>query len=296
MNLFAGLEEIVTENVPLANFTWLKIGGPARYFVQPRSEEELIATVRRCQENDFAWRILGHGANLLIDDKGVNCAVIKLDNAGFGQMQFVDEHTVKAGGAAPLASLVLESVRRGMTGAEALAGIPGSLGGATKMNAGGRWGDIGTLITKIRVVDSSGSSFCREKPELTFEYRWSNVYDQIVTELELELVPDDPKRVLNKMREVWIVKKSGQPLSSRSAGCVFKNPSPQRPAGALIDKAGLKGVAEGRAKISEQHANFIIAEADARFSDVVCLIEKMRVAVYEKYGLDLDLEIEIWED
>ena len=164
------------------------------------------------------------------------------------------------------------------------------------MNAGGRFGEIGTLVSRVKVVDSSGTSFWREKPELVFEYRWSNIYDQIVMEVELELMPDDPHRVLNKMREIWIIKKTTQPLSSRSSGCIFKNPSASNSAGALIDKAGLKGENAGKAKISEQHANFIIAEKGAAFSDIISLIELAKEKVYENFSLELELEIEIWRD
>jgi UDP-N-acetylmuramate dehydrogenase len=296
MSLFAGLEEIVTENQPLADFTWFKIGGPARYFVKPRSEDDLKTALRRCRENNLPWRILGHGANLLVDDKGVEGAVIKLDESGFGKMEIVEERIVRIGGAVSLAGMVLQCVRKGLSGAETLVGIPGSVGGAVKMNAGGRFGDIGTFITKITVVDSSGGSFSREKPELNFEYRRANIYDQIVTEAELEFVPDDPQRLMTKMREVWILKKTAQPLSSRSAGCVFKNPSPDKPAGALIDKAGLKGLTVGGAKISEQHANFIVVEPGVRFMDIVSIIDRMKTAVFEKFGIDLELEIDVWED
>lgn len=294
MSLFTGLDEIVTEHEPLAPYTWLRIGGPARYFLRPRNDEELAALLARCRENDLTWRILGHGANLLVTDQPLDGAVIKLEEPGFTEMSF--NHTKAVIGAAgSLGAMVLESVRRGLGGAEALAGIPGSLGGAVKMNASGRFGDIGTLVSRVKVVDACGNAFWREKPELLFEYRWSNIDDQIVTAVELELLPDDPKRVLNKMREIWIIKKSTQPLSSRSAGCIFKNPSPDKPAGALIDKAGLKGRRVGGATVSEQHANFITVEGGATFQDVQTLMSDIQKEVYEKFGIELEPEVEIWE-
>jgi len=296
MSLFAGLEEILIENEPLSTHTWFKIGGPARYFLKPRNKRQLQTIISRCRENDFPWRILGHGANLLVDDAGLNCAVISLDHKAFGEMEFSDKRCAKVGAAASLGGFVIESVRAGFSGAEVLVGIPGTVGGAVKINAGGRFGDIGTLVSSATVLDGSGEIFGRERGDLSFEYRNSNIGEQIITEVELELVPDDPMRVLNKMREVWIIKKSSQPLVSRSAGCIFKNPSPDKPAGVLIDKAGLKGASVGGATISEQHANFITAEAGTRFSDVISLIELIREKVKDAFDITLELEIEIWTD
>ncbi len=295
MSLFTGLEEIVTEDVPMSEHTWFRIGGPAKYFVQPKTEDQLQTVFQRCMENSLSWRVLGHGANLLVDDAGLDCAVIKLDEKAFGELTF-DGNIASVGGAASLGKVVLEGVRHGLGGAEALAGIPGSVGGAVKMNVSGRYGDIGTIISRVRVVDSLGNVYWREKGELLFEYRWTNIDDQIVTRVELELLEDDPKRVLDKMREVWIIKKSTQPLSSRSAGCIFKNPSPHQSAGALIDKAGLKGTTMGLARVSEHHANFITAEPGANFSDVIDLIEIVKGRVFEEFGIELEREVEIWQD
>lgn len=295
MNLFAGLEEITTENEPLAKYTWLKIGGPARYFIKPRSAEELATVICRCRENGFPWRVLGQGANLLIDDKGINAAVIKLDHEAFRQIDLAAT-SVTIGAGASLSVAVQETIKAGLSGMEILVGIPGSLGGAIKMNAGGRFGDIGTLVAQIEVVDTSGTAFWREKPELSFDYRETNITDQVVTQVQLELTPDDPHRILTRMRETWILKKTSQPLSLRSAGCVFKNPSPDQPAGMLIDRAGLKGKAVGAASVSDQHANFIINQENATFADIMGLIELVRKTVYEKNGVELELELEVWQD
>jgi UDP-N-acetylmuramate dehydrogenase len=294
MSLFAGLEKIVTENEVLAPYTWFRIGGPARYFVQPTSEEELRDVIRRCRENNFPWRILGQGANLLIDDKGLNCAVIKLDDAGFSGIEIAKDH-VMIGAAAALGRAIQDTIKAGLSGMEVLVGIPGSIGGAIKMNAGGRFGDIGTLASRVEVVDASGITSWREKPELMFEYRHVNITDQVITKVQLELMPDDPQRMLNRMRETWILKKNAQPLSARSAGCVFKNP-PGQPAGLLIDKLGFKGKSVGGAMVAEQHANFIVNQSNASFEDVIGLIEQIKLAVYDQQGIELELEVEVWRD
>ncbi len=295
MNLFAGLEEITTENEPLGKYTWYRIGGPARYFVRPRSKEELGTVIRRCRENNFPWKVLGQGANLLISDKGLNAAVIKLDNDAFKGVR-IDKNTVTLGAGTSLSFAIQETIKAGLSGMEALVGVPGSLGGAVKMNAGGRFGDIGTLISQVEVVDTSGTASWREKPELTFDYRSTNIHDQIITEAQVELTPDDPNRILSRMRETWILKKTSQPLNLKSAGCVFKNPGGDQPAGMLIDRAGLKGTTVGGAIVSERHANFIVNQDTATFENVMELINLIKKTVYEKNGVELELEIEIWQD
>ena len=295
MNLFAGLEEIVTENELLAPYTWIKIGGPARYFIRPRSEDELREVIRRCREAAQPWRIMGQGANLLIDDEGLDCAVIKLDDANFNKLE-IDKTKVTLGGAVAMGRAIQDTIKMGLSGMEVLVGIPGTIGGAIRMNAGGRFGDIGTITTRVEVVDASGTSTWREKPELTFEYRHANVTDQVVTKVEVELVPDDPQRMLNRMRETWILKKNGQPLNARSAGCVFKNPSGQGSAGQMIDKLGFKGKKIGGAMVSELHANFIVNGGGAKFSDVMGLIGQIKQAVAEKHGIELELEVEVWRN
>jgi UDP-N-acetylmuramate dehydrogenase len=295
MNLFDGLEEITTENEPLAPFTWMKIGGPARYFLRPKSEEQLQTIIRRCRENNYPWKIMGQGANLLITDKGINAAVIKLDPEGFGKIE-INKTTATVGAGASMSLAIQETIKGGLSGMEVLVGIPGSIGGAIKMNAGGRFGDIGTLISRVQVVDTSGTSFWREKPEIVFDYRSTNIYDQAITRVEMELSEDDSNRILSRMRETWILKKTSQPMSLRSAGCVFKNPPGEQPAGLLIDKAGLKGTTLGGAAISEQHANFIINQGQATYEDVSALINLIKKTIYDNNGIELELELEVWPE
>jgi len=287
------LEEIVTEGQSLAKYTWLQIGGPARYFVRPRSADQLADVIRRCRENNLPWKILGQGANLLISDKGVNAAVIKLDPEAFGKIEITDG-TVTVGAGVSLSHAIQDTIKAGLSGMETLVGIPGSIGGCVKMNAGGRFGDIGTVVSAIQVVDASGTASEREKPELCFEYRTSNILDQIVTEARVNLNTDDPARILTRMRETWILKKTSQPLNLRSAGCVFKNPPDNQPAGMLIDRAGLKGKAIGGAVVSEQHANFIINHDNATFDDTLGLIHLIQKTVADQFGVALELELEVW--
>jgi UDP-N-acetylmuramate dehydrogenase len=292
MKLFAGLEEIVRTDEPLAGHTWLGIGGPAQYFVEPRSVEELSEVLRRCRENEVPARMLGGGANLLVDDSGVRGAVIHLSEASFGEVR-CSRGLLTAEAGADLMKLILRCVREGHSGLECLTGIPGTVGGAVRMNAGGAFGDIGNVIESVHLMDADGVDFTRHRGDLTFGYRSTNIAAKAILSARFRLVEDDPQRVLDQVKQIWIYKKNTQPLGARSGGCIFKNPRGLS-AGALIDKAGLKGHREGGACVAEKHANFIIAEPGARASDVLKLINTIREAVYKRFEVYLELEIEVW--
>jgi UDP-N-acetylmuramate dehydrogenase len=292
MKLFAGLEQTTRAEVPLAPYTWMRIGGPAQYFIEPTTPEELAEALRRCRENDVPVRVLGGGANLLIDDSGVRGAVIHLSGENFRSVVFTDKG-VRAGAAADLHRMVLRSVREGMSGMECLAGIPGSVGGAVRMNAGGAFGDLGNIVESVQLMDADGVAFSRLRGELVFGYRHTNISSKVILGAEFRLVEDDPRRILNQVKQIWIYKKNTQPLGVRSAGCIFKNPRGMS-AGALIDKAALKGRRVGGAQVSGKHANFILADPGAHASDVLKLINIIREEVYKRWEVYLELEIEIW--
>ncbi|KPK80830.1 MAG: hypothetical protein AMJ81_11275 [Phycisphaerae bacterium SM23_33] len=292
MKLFDGLQDIVRTDVPLAPYTWMGIGGPAQYFIQPTEVEQLAEVLRRCRENEIPVHVLGGGANLLVDDSGVRGAVVKLAGEHFASATFARDR-IQAGAAADLSRLVLRTVREGLTGMECLTGIPGTVGGAIRMNAGGAFGDIGNVIEAVQLMDVDGVPFTRLRGDLMFGYRSTNIISRVVLGAEFRVSEDDPHRILNQVKQIWMYKKNTQPLGKRNAGCVFKNPRGLS-AGALIDKAGLKGSRVGRAYVSEKHANFIIAEGDARASDVLKLINTMRETVYKRFEVYLELEIEVW--
>ena len=296
MNIFSGLEKIVERDYPLANHTWYRLGGPADYFIRPGTVEELQETIRRCRENDISIYVLGHGSNLLISDKGVRGAVIKLDGKRFQEVIFDSEQTgLTAWAGADLRSLVRESAKKGLSGLEALTGIPGSIGGAVTKNAGGRFGDIGTVVESVTLMDSQGELFEKNKPELVFDYRETNITARFILNAKMKLVPSEPEQILRSIKEVWIYKENNQPgLETRNAGCVFKNPG-EESAGVLIDRAGLKGLQIGGAVISEKHANFIIAREGCTSRDVMRLIEAVIDRVKEQFGTELELEIDIWK-
>jgi UDP-N-acetylmuramate dehydrogenase len=293
MSIFDGLEEIVESDHPLAPHTWYRLGGPADYFIQPRTVQELKRVVQRCDENHVPVFVMGMGSNLLVGDEGVRGAVIKLEGDEFGQTEFESEQ-VTAGAGVQLSKLVLDCVDRGLSGIEALTGIPGSVGGAVKMNAGGNFGDIGSAVESVTLMDAHGSVFEKSKPELIFDYRSANIRARFVLSARVKLSPADPERIMRTVKESWIYKKNSQPLSTRNCGCVFKNP-PGATAGALIDRAGLKGRRVGGAVVSEKHANFIIAQDGCKSRDVMQLIESVQQEVRRRLDVQLELELEIWK-
>jgi UDP-N-acetylmuramate dehydrogenase len=293
MNIFSGLEKIVETNYPLAKDTWYGLGGPADYFIRPETVEQLKTIARRCNENNIPIYVLGFGSNLLINDNGLRAAVIKLEAEKFARTQF-DGEQLTAWAGAKLSELVLTCVKKGLSGMEALTGIPGSIGGAVRMNAGGNFGDIGAAIETVTLMDSQGDIFEKSKPELMFDYRGTNITAQFILNARLKLTSADPEQIMRTVKEIWIYKKNSQPLNTRNCGCVFKNPRGVS-AGALIDRAGLKGLQIGGAIVSEKHANFIIAEKGCKSRDVVRLIDAVKERVKEQFGIELELEIEIWD-
>jgi UDP-N-acetylmuramate dehydrogenase len=292
MNIFAGLEAIVKTNCPLAPRTWFGIGGNADYFVTPQNIEQLRQVVTRCSENGLAIHVLGYGSNLLIKDGGVRGAVVKLTGPEFRETAF-NEQRVTVGSGASLGDLILACIKKGLAGLEACTGIPGSVGGAIQMNAGGRFGDIGSVVESVVLMDRHGDIVERKKPELRFDYRSVNIRAPFVLSATMLLAPGDPEQIMKSTQEIWIYKKNHQPLSTRNAGCIFKNP-PGQSAGAIIDRAGLKGLAVGGASVSEKHANFIVANEGCRSADVIKLIDIIRRRVIEDFGIELELEVEIW--
>ena len=293
MNIFNGLEEIVETDYPLAKRTWYGLGGAADYFIAPKTVKQLKEVVRRCTKNNIRIYAMGFGSNLLISDEGLRGAVIKLEAEQFAQIEF-DGVEVTAWAGSELSKLVLTCVEKGLSGIEALTGIPGSVGGAVKMNAGGNFGDFGSSVETVTLMDSDGNVFEKSKPELVFDYRRTNITAKFILSARLKLNESDSEQIMRTVKEIWIYKKNNQPLNTKNSGCIFKNPQGGS-AGALIDRAGLKGLRIGGAVVSEKHANFIIAEKECTSSDVMKLIEAIKEKVKEQFDVELELEVEIWD-
>lgn len=292
MKAFKGLEEIVQQDFPLGKMTTFGIGGNAECFIRPRSEDELRDVLKRCQDNDLTVRVVGRGSNILVDDAGVKGVVVQLDPQKFRKIT-VTEDLVSAGAAASLSKVISAGARAHLSGMECLVGIPGTVGGAIKMNAGGAFGDIGQNVERVKVMDAYGHTFHREKDGLAFGYRATNISARFIIGVEFRLIPDTERRILKRMKQIWISRKNTQPVAYGSAGCIFKNPRGMS-AGALIDQSGLKGAKVGAATVSHKHANYIVVRGKGKSKDVRKLIETVRQKVYERFGTHLELEIEIW--
>jgi UDP-N-acetylmuramate dehydrogenase len=291
-NPFSGLEAVVAEQEPLAPLTWYRIGGPAKYLIRPRSVEELKLAAQRCSENNIPIYVLGLGANLLVGDKGVSGAVFRLDADHWRRVQTTDG-VVEVGAGADMQKLVLRSVRAGLAGIECLAGIPGTIGGGIRMNAGGKFGDIGAMVQSVTVMDQNGEVFQRTKDDLVFDYRSTNISAKFILDATLQLEQDDPDNILKRTKEIWMYKRNTQPLNTKNCGCIFKNPRGLS-AGAIIDQAGLKGAKVGGAEVSEKHANFVIAHPGCKADDVLGLVKLIREKVWEKNQIHLESEVQIW--
>jgi len=287
-----GFENIVRQSEPLAMHTWFQLGGPAEYFAEPETVDQLIALVRRCHEEGVAIRMLGQGSNILIRDEGVPGMVIRLSAPAFCDLQ-VQGRTLTVGGGALLGRAVTTAVHRGLAGLETLIGIPGTVGGALHGNAGTHSGNIGQWTLQATVIAVGGEVHQRSTEELAFDYRQSSIDDLVILDANCQLEEDNPRELAQRMQKQWIVKKASQPMGHQSAGCVFKNPRGTS-AGELIDDAGLKGTRIGGAVVNERHANFIVAEPECTAQDVLRLIDLVRGQVRDRMGVELELELEIW--
>ncbi len=270
----------VSFDQPLAPYTTMKVGGPADFFIEPRTPEDLAAVFGASRECDVPLRILGSGANLLIRDEGVRGAVIRLS-------RFTRRDGLHVEAGYNFAKLVKETAGEGLSGLECLAGIPASVGGAIRMNAGGRHGETAQAVTYVDVMTPQGELRRLSRAEVGFRYRSTDLGASVVVAAGFELRPADG--IWERYSDVLTQKKNSQPLGTHNAGCMFKNP-PGGHAGRIIDECGLKGTRVGNAHVSERHANFIENDGGATAADILRLVEIIRSRV----PVPLELEVLVW--
>ncbi|HKS35977.1 MAG TPA: UDP-N-acetylmuramate--L-alanine ligase [Verrucomicrobiae bacterium] len=295
--LFAALSAVVSpatvlrQNEPLAKKTTLRVGGPADVYVEPASEMELAVVLKVCAEQQVPMVILGRGSNLLIKDGGIRGVVVSLGQPHFSRIEVVGEQ-LHCGAGASLKSVANEAKRRGLTRLEFLEGIPGSIGGALRMNAGAMGGWMFDVVETIRFMDSLGGIHERSASEVNVEYRGCPLFKSHIA-LGAVLKGEPAPRELIEQRMAASNEKrwTSQPRKP-SAGCIFKNPK-SIPAGKLIDELGLKGTRVGGAVVSDVHGNFIVNEGNATAQDVLGLIEIVRRRAKSTRGIDLETEVEI---
>lgn len=299
--LFADLAVRVETDAPLAAHTWFGIGGRADVLVHPLEEDSLATLLRRCHQSGVPLRVLGSGANLLVADEGVDGVVVKLDEPAFCAVRSNAEGalgTLHVGAGADLAKLVQECARRGLEGLSPMAGIPASVGGAVRMNAGGRYGSIGDAVHGVCMLLPDGSRVVYPRDELRFDYREASLPTGVILWSTFALTEEDPVRVRDRVKEIFNYKKSTQPLADHSAGCMFRNPigadGERVSAGLLIDRAKLKGERIGGAAVSERHGNFITVAPGTRSADIEALVRLVRTRVLDASGIELDTEVVFW--
>lgn len=281
----------VLTDEPLSKYTTYKIGGPADILVMPNSPEDLIRSLQIINKENIPLFVMGKGSNLLISDNGIRGAVIRI--AGTLNEITFNNNIVKAGSGTYLKTLILACAENGLSGMEFFIGIPATIGGAVAMNAGAWSASLSHLIKNITAVSKQGKTKKFSKHECNFVYRGSDFLTNgmIITEVELELKKDDPQLISSRQEKLLEMKASSQPVGYPSAGCVFKNPQGNS-AGKLIEDAGLKGEKIGGAQVSEIHANFIINAGGATAKDVMSLINRIKGIVFEKFNIELELEIQ----
>ncbi len=278
------------ESVPLKNWTTFKIGGPARYFSRVKSEDNLREVLSRARDIGCPVFILGGGSNLLVPDCGYPGLIIQMgiDSVEWG------ERSVHVGSGVALSWLTREFVKRGLSGLEWEAAVPGTIGGAVFGNAGTPEHNIGHLVNRVDFIERAGMERDHYSPgQCCFGYRDSifrHNPDKIITSVTLSIKPGEKKFVTNKYYELIASKELSQPRLQPSAGCVFKNP-PEHSAGMLIDQVGLKGFKIGDAQVSEKHANFIVNLGKAKSQDVIDLIALIKDRVLAEKGIVLEEEI-----
>jgi len=281
----------------LKDFTTFKIGGPAKSFLRPADISRLRRVIKNSRERGEKVLVLGAGSNILADDRGVDAVVIKLDAKCFQGINNYGE-IVEVGAGKPLSQLLAYCVQKGLSGAEFLAGIPGTVGGALAMNAGislnKRKLAIGDLVERVLVLDYNNNLKVLERAKLKFGYRQSNLAKYVILGASFKLFPREPGFVKSKLSEYLSLRKAAQDWAWPNAGCVFKNPENDS-AGRLIDSCGLKGRRIGGAQVSRKHANFILNVEHASSRDVLVLMREIKKTVKIKHKIILKTEIKIWK-
>jgi len=272
---------------PLGPMTTFRIGGTADIYVEPMTIAEVLALQRYFRENNFPYMVLGNGSNLLVSDEGYRGAAINLEK-GFSDLQVIDGLVI-AGAGVRLATFTDFCIRHGYSGTEMLAGIPGTLGGALVMNAGAYGGEISAHLLDVTIA-RNGEAAALPRDACGFRYRDSGLRNWVLLSARFALPPGDREDLRRRRRELLLSRNSAQPVSQPNAGCIFKNP-PGQHAGRLIEESGLKGHVIGGAEVSQRHANFIVAERNARAEDVLALINHVRKTVFDRTGVELQPEI-----
>jgi UDP-N-acetylmuramate dehydrogenase len=289
-----GIRGQVVRNASMKHYTSMRVGGPVPYLFYPEDEKDVVMALGWLRSQGLPVRFLGNGTNVVVADKGMNVGLIRITRIRHFSVTKTDGGArVEAAGGLPLKTLIRECSGQGLTGLEKLYGIPGTVGGAVKMNAGSFGVSISDCLKSVRVVDDDGVRSI-PKAEMEFGYRTSSFRnDQCILEAVFELSGGDPERIKADMDSVWQQRLKKHPMDLPSSGSVFKNRNGVA-CWRFIDQSGLRGLRIGGASISEKHANFIVNGGTANAADVKGLIDMVKKGVMEKAGVALEEEVELW--
>ncbi len=279
-------------NVPMREYTTLKIGGPADVMAFPRDEADLKHLLSFAGTKGFRVYVIGGGSNMLVRDGGIRGIVVNITE-GFTDVSWMDEERAVVGAGVRLSALSRECAERGLGGLEFATGIPATVGGAVCMNAGAYGGEMKDVVEGIEVIGHRGRKGFIPAGKLKFSYRYAELPEgAVIVNVHMKFRKTNKKAIEERTREFKRRRDATTPTGLPSAGSIFKNPD-GIPAGKLIEEAGLKGVSSGDAKISEVHANYIVNTGNARAADVLNLIALMRDRVFAKTGIMLEPEIKV---
>jgi UDP-N-acetylenolpyruvoylglucosamine reductase len=282
---------MIRRNESLAKHTTLRVGGPADVYVEPASEEDLAGVVKFCTEHDLPFFVIGRGSNLLVRDGGVRGVVICLAQAHFSRIEVAGER-LRCGAGAKLKKVAVEAKRNGLAGVEFLAGIPGSVGGALRMNAGAMGGATFDVVESVRFMDHAGKIHERSRAGMPVKYRCCPLLKNHIALGAAFKCQPAPREEIEKQMKAFSEKRWASQPAAPSAGCLFKNPG-TIPAGKLIDELGLKGTRVGGAVVSTEHGNFIVNDGNATARDVLELIAILQRRAKAERGIELQTEVEI---
>ena len=277
-----------TYDAPLKDLVWFRTGGAAEILFRPADAEDL-ATFLAARSEDLRLSVIGVGSNLLVRDGGIPGVTVRLSSA-FGKIE-THGTRVRAGAAALDGAVARAAADAGIAGLEFLRGVPGTIGGALKMNAGCYGREIKDIFVEATALDAHGNKITLKPADMGFVYRKSQTRDELVfVEAVFEGSLDNPDAIRARMEELSANREAAQPIRARTGGSTFKNP-PGHKAWALIDEAGCRGLKIGDAQVSEKHTNFLINMGDARAADIEALGEEVRTRVKAKSGIELEWEI-----
>lgn len=296
-------KEKILYNEPMKKYTTFKVGGPAECLIKIENINELKEILKFTNENNIKLAVLGNGSNVLILDKGISgiTLIIKIENTEFEETEenlnskLIGQKTkIKLGAGEKIAKVGMVFFKESLTGFEEIAGIPGTIGGAVRMNAGANGREMKDIIKTVKCLDYQGNEKVFTNEEMEFGYRTSILKKEkyIVTEVEIELEKGNQEEIKEKMDMYKEKRKNSQPLEYPSAGSTFKRGIDFITA-KLIDEAGLKGTHVGDAEVSTKHGGFIINKGNAKAKDILELVEIVKKEVYKKYQKQIELEVEI---